>query len=67
MLIRYACRDMGLDCTFLLKGETVEEVTRQALEHVLEKHADDFNATGSPEQITQMELALTRSMREVVS
>lgn len=65
MQIRYACKDMGLNCPFIVKGETVEEVTKKAMEHVREKHAGDFNLFESPEQIRQMERALARSTRVV--
>lgn len=64
-MIRYKCKEMGLNCSFMVKGETVEEVTKLALEHVREKHAKDFNIIQSPEQIVQMEQALVYSMREV--
>jgi predicted small metal-binding protein len=47
----------------MVKGETVEEVTQKALEHVKENHSSDFNALQSPEQIHQMEIALSRSTR----
>jgi predicted small metal-binding protein len=56
---------MGLNCTFMVKGETLEEVTKQALEHVREKHSDNFNNIHSPAEIEQMEKALTRSTRVV--
>lgn len=65
MLIRYACKDMGLNCPFVVKGETLDEVTRKALEHVREKHADDFNNIQSPAEIEQMAKALSRSTRVV--
>lgn len=65
MLIRYSCKDMGLNCSFVVKGETLEEVTEKALQHVREKHADDFNAIHSPAQIEQMRQALARSTRVV--
>jgi predicted small metal-binding protein len=65
MLIRYSCKDMGLSCNFFVKGETIEEVTRQALEHVRENHASDFNTIRSPAEIEQMERALARSTRVV--
>ncbi len=67
MLIRYKCRDMGLNCTFEVKAETMEEVTRQALEHIREKHAGEFNAIHSTEEIQRMEQAVARSTRVVVS
>ncbi len=65
MLIRYSCRDMGLNCSYVIKGETLEEVTQKALEHVLEKHADAFNSLHSPAQIEEMRKALARSTRVV--
>jgi len=65
MVIRYACKDMGLNCTFVVKGESVEEVTKKALEHVREKHAENFNSIHSQAEIQQMEQALARSTRLV--
>ncbi len=61
MLIKYACKQMGLNCTYMVKGETVEEVVTKALEHVRENHAGDFKNIQSPEEIQQMEKALARS------
>lgn len=58
---------MGLNCAFTVTGETLEEVTHQALEHVREKHAKEFNDIETPEQIVQMEQALVHSMRVIVS
>lgn len=65
MLIRYSCRDMGLNCSFSVKGETIEEVTQKALDHVREKHAEEFNIIHSPAQIEEMQKALARSTRVV--
>ena len=65
MLIRYQCKDMGLSCPFVVKGETLEEVTQKALEHVREKHSQDFNLIDSPAQIEKMRKALERSTRVV--
>lgn len=67
MLIRYSCKDMGLNCPFVVKGETLEEVTQKALEHVREKHAEDFNNIHSPAQIEDMQKALARSTRVVAA
>ena len=65
MLIRYTCKDMGLDCAFVVKGETLEEVTQKALEHVRENHSQDFNIINSQDQIEKMRKALGRSTRVV--
>jgi predicted small metal-binding protein len=63
MLIRYTCKDMGLKCTFMVEGKTQEDVVRQALEHVREKHSDDFNSIHTPEEIERMSRSLARSTR----
>jgi predicted small metal-binding protein len=65
MLIRYSCKDMGLSCLFVVKGETMDEVIQKALEHVKEKHSEDFNFMHSPAQIEAMQKALARSTRVV--
>jgi hypothetical protein len=56
---------MGLKCSFNVKGETLEEVTKKALEHVMEKHVDDFNTVQTPGEIERMERALANSTRVV--
>jgi predicted small metal-binding protein len=56
---------MGLDCSFMAKGETAEDVTKKALEHVREMHTDKFNNIHTPEEIERMEKALMRSTRVV--
>jgi predicted small metal-binding protein len=58
---------MGLKCTFMVKGERVEEVTKKALEHVLEVHGADFNSLQTPAEIERMEKSLARSTRVVES
>jgi predicted small metal-binding protein len=67
MMIRYACKDMGLNCLFVIKGATPEEVGKAALEHVREKHANEFNPIHTPAEIDQMLKALLRSTREVTA
>lgn len=65
MLIRYSCKDMGLNCLFVVKGETLEEVTEKALQHVREKHADEFQVISTPAQLQNMQRAIARSTRVV--
>ena len=67
MLIRYSCKDMGLKCAFIVKGETMAEVTRMALEHVRANHANDFNGIFSPAEVERMEQSLARSTRVIVA
>jgi predicted small metal-binding protein len=56
---------MGLKCSFVVKHESQEEVIRQAMTHVLENHAREFNSIQSPEEIEKMEKALALSTRVV--
>jgi predicted small metal-binding protein len=36
---KLACRDIGLDCGYIIKGETEEEVIKNAKQHIWEVHA----------------------------
>jgi predicted small metal-binding protein len=36
---RLACRDVGLDCDYIIKGETEEEIMENAVQHAWEIHA----------------------------
>ena len=33
-----ACRDMGADCDFVIRGETEEDILRKAAEHGRKEH-----------------------------
>jgi predicted small metal-binding protein len=65
MMIRYACKDMGLSCPFIVKGETVDYVVQKALDHILEKHSQDFNVIRTPEQIEAMRKSLSRATKVI--
>jgi predicted small metal-binding protein len=65
MIVRYSCKDMGLKCSFVTKGDSLEDVTMKALDHVREKHPDDFNSFQTPEEIERMKQSLARSTRVV--
>jgi len=65
MIIRYACKDMGLNCPFIVSGDSVEKVVQIALDHVQAKHTQDFNTIESAVQIDVMRKSLERSTRIV--
>jgi len=46
-------------------GATLEEVSKKALEHVLEKHTSDFNSLTTPAELEKMKQSLARSTRVV--
>jgi predicted small metal-binding protein len=66
MLYKYTCKSMGLNCPFVATDASLEEVTRKALEHVVDVHKKDFNNIESPEEIQRMSQALERSVRVVM-
>lgn len=38
-----ACRETGLDCDFIIRGETEEEFLKSGADHVESKHGMDKN------------------------
>jgi|BarGraNGADG00212_1021973.scaffolds.fasta_scaffold269900_1 predicted small metal-binding protein len=38
------CRDLGMDCTDVIKGTTLEEVKKKSMEHVNKAHATKMKA-----------------------
>jgi predicted small metal-binding protein len=67
MLYQYTCKNMGINCMFVAKSETVEEVVKLAMAHVLKQHRENFNNIESDEETKRMEEALMHSTRVVVS
>lgn len=50
----FACKDLGMNCDFVAKGETEEDVLKQAIEHGQTTHKsemDEMAKTMSPEEI----------------
>jgi len=62
MIVRYSCKGMGINCTFVSIGKTVEVVTQVAFDHVHEMHADEFNVWDTAAQIAVLKISLSRSM-----
>jgi predicted small metal-binding protein len=40
IMLKFACKDVGLDCDFVATGATVEEVKQKAFAHAGVVHAD---------------------------
>lgn len=52
-----ACRDMGADCDFVVRGETEEEILRKATEHGRKEH-------GMTELTPEMKNKLRKAIHE---
>jgi len=50
-LLKYACRDLGMDCDFETTGATVEEVMKNVMAHAQVVHKDMLS------KMSPMELA----------
>ena len=46
---RVACRNIGLDCDYIIEGKTEEELTNNAI-----KHAWDYHAIKADEMTSEM-------------
>jgi predicted small metal-binding protein len=42
MLTSIACKELGIDCNFVIVGETGETVIESLIRHVKEEHTDDW-------------------------
>jgi predicted small metal-binding protein len=56
---KLACRDVGLDCDFVVKGLSEEEVLNKAQQHAYEVHAI------KPEEMTsEMKVKIQENIRD---
>lgn len=37
-----SCRDMGVSCDFVAKGETIDEIVKQVKDHAMDKHPEKW-------------------------
>ena len=42
-----SCKDMGVDCPFVAKGETAEEAIEKSRQHAMTDHKEWWDETGS--------------------
>ena len=58
-----ACRDLGMDCNYMAKGDTVEEVKQDAMTHAQVVHAEILASMSSPEQMAAMDQLMDSKIR----
>lgn len=59
---QFACKNLGVDCDFVVTGETKEEVLKKAMEHGSVVHADLMKSM-TPEQLAEFGKALAASIQ----
>jgi predicted small metal-binding protein len=42
MVISISCKELGMDCNFIIEGETGEMVIEYLMRHVQSEHTDDW-------------------------
>jgi len=55
-----ACRDFGLECDFVGKGATDDEVMRLTSEHVKKQHPERWNKTKNMNPTEQAKMMLPK-------
>jgi len=53
-----ACRDMGVDCPYVSRGETEEELMADATKHVKEAHGYTDEQLKDPELMKKVKAAI---------
>ncbi len=54
MAFSLACRDTGIDCDFVARGETMEEVLEQGIKHAKETHGYTDEQLNDPEMMEKV-------------
>lgn len=63
-MYQYACRDVGVDCDFVTRAETPEEVKKAVFEHAAVVHKD-MMAAMTPEQTAQLQQDVDEAIKQV--
>jgi len=61
MAYTLACRDAGLTCPFVARGETEEEVLREGLKHVKETHGYTEEQLSDPKFLEESKKLVKRT------
>jgi predicted small metal-binding protein len=56
---KLACRDIGLDCGYIIEGEREEDIINDAKQHVWEVHA-----IKQEEMTSEMKAKITQNIRD---
>lgn len=58
MGLKLACMDLGLDCPYIARGETMEELMADGAKHGKEVHGYTDEQLNDPEMIKQIKEAV---------
>jgi predicted small metal-binding protein len=52
-MLKFACKDLGMDCSFTATGATVDEVKQKAMAHAQSVHKDML-AKMTPKELAEL-------------
>jgi predicted small metal-binding protein len=58
-MLKFECKELGTNCNYVAKGDTLEEVKKDAMDHAQTVHKDLLSDM-SPQQVADIESTLTR-------
>jgi len=58
-MLKFECKDLGTNCSYVAQGNTLEEVKKNAMQHAQTVHKD-WIAHLSTQQRTDMDKTITR-------
>ena len=58
MAYTLACRDLGSDCPYVARGETIDEVVQEAMKHAKEVHGYTDEQLNDPKMIEETKAAI---------
>ena len=61
-MLKFACKDLGLDCSFVATGATVEEVKQKAMVHAQSVHKDMLDKM-TPTQLAELNQSIMSKIR----
>jgi predicted small metal-binding protein len=64
IMLKYACKDVGVDCDFVVTGATAEEVKEKVFAHAGVVHADMLKAMNK-EELAQLTKVVEANIKPV--
>jgi len=61
MAYSIACRDTGVDCSYVARGETEEELLQDATKHVKEKHGYTDEQINDPKFLEEVKKVMKKT------
>jgi predicted small metal-binding protein len=58
-MLKFDCKELGTNCSYVAKGNTLAEVKKDAIEHAQTVHKD-WLSKRSPQQMEDIDKTLTR-------